>query len=74
MATGFITADDGNGNVQTFAVADYLVLFPSANIRTASADFDFSWGGVTMSFSNGNNYVLTPDVWAALQAISAPIS
>ena len=74
MATGFITADDGNGNVQTFSVSDYLVLFPTANIRTATSNFSFNWNGTTLSFQAGTNYVLTADQWAALQAISAPIS
>ena len=74
MATGYITAEDGTGNVQTMLVSDYLSLFPGANVRTCTSNFDFQWNGVTIQFIAGTNYVLTNDLWTVLQANGLPIS
>jgi hypothetical protein len=74
MATGYIIADDGTGNVQNMLVSDYLLLFPGANVRTCTSNFDFQWNNVTIEFVAGINYVLTPDLWTALQAAGLPIS
>ena len=70
----YITADDGTGNVQTMLVSDFLLLNPTANVRTPSASFSFYWNGVLIDFTFNTPVVLTADLWAALQAGGYPIS
>ena len=74
MVAQYITADDGTGNVQTMLVSDFLLLNPTANIRTPSASFSFQWNGVLTDYVFNQPVVLTADLWAALQAAGFPIS
>ena len=70
----YITADDGSGNVQTYLISDYQALFPSAIIKTPSANFSFNWNGVLTDYILGSPVVVTADLFAAMTAAGMPIA
>ena len=70
----YITADDGNGNVETFLVADYIASNPSALIKTPSDNFSFNYNGTLTSFVSGQMVVVTADQFAAMQIAGLPIA
>ena len=72
--SNYITADDGTGNVQQFLVSDYLLLFPSAIVKTPSANFSFAWNGVLTDYIYNQPVVVTADLFAAMTAAGAPIA
>lgn len=70
----YITSDDGNGNVETLLVSDYLLQYPAAIIKTPSANFSFSWNGVLTDYVSGQVVAVTSDQFAAMTAASMPIA
>lgn len=72
--SNYIITDDGTGNVQTMLIADYLLLFPAAVIKTPSANFSFAWNGVTTDYILGQPVVVAADQFAAMTAASLPIA
>lgn len=73
MAT-YINADDGAGNVQTFLLADFIALNPSAIIKTPSDNFSFTWNGVVTDYIYNQPVVVTADLFAAMTAAGLPIA
>ncbi len=75
MPALYITADDGTGNVQTMAITDYQAQNPGSNVRICSANFDFQYNGVTLSFQANTAYDMKdPTLWAQLVAQGLPIA
>lgn len=70
----YITADDANGNTQTYLLADFVAAFPAAPIRTPSANFAFNWNGVLSNYIAGQPAVVTADQFAAMTAAGQPIA
>lgn len=70
----YITADDGNGNVETFLLADYLAANPAALVKTPSDNFSFSFNGVVTDFVVGQPVVVTADQFTAMTAAGLPIA
>ena len=72
--TNALTADDAGGNVMP---AQPLADFKAQNstpVYTCSKDFQFSHNGVTVTILQGVPFAATPDLLAALTALSAPIT
>lgn len=72
--SNYITADDGTGNVQTMLVSDYMLLFPTALVKTPSNSFSFYWNGVLTDYVSNQPVVLTADLFSAMQAAGLPIA
>ena len=70
----YIIADDGLGNVQTFLVSDYQLLFPTAIIKTPTANFSFSWNNVLTDYLVGSPVVVTADLFTAMTTAGMPIA
>lgn len=70
----YITADDGNGNVQTLLVSDYLIQYPAAIMKTPSMNFSFTWNGVLTDYIAGQLVVVSADQFAAMTAAGMPIA
>ena len=70
----YITADDGNGNVETFLVADYIASNPGALVKTPTDNFAFNYNGTLTSFVAGQMVVVTADQFAAMTAAGLPIA
>ena len=70
----YITADDGNGNVETLLVSDYLLQYPSSLIKTPSANFSFAWNGVLTDYVAGQLVAVTADKFTAMTAAGMPIA
>ena len=70
----YITADDGNGNVETLLVSDYQLQYPAALIKTPSMNFSFAWNGVLTDYIAGQLVAVTADQFAAMTAAGLPIA
>ena len=70
----YIIADDGNGNVETYLLADYQAAYPSALIKTPSANFSFTWNGVITDYIAAQVCPVSSDQFAAMTAAGMPIA
>ena len=70
----FIIASDLTGNTQTFLLSDYVALFPTAIIKTPSANFSFTWNSVLTDYIYNQPVVVTADLFAAMTAAGLPIA
>ena len=70
----YIAADDGNGNVETYLLADYQAAYPTALIKTPSANFSFTWNSVITDYLANQIVAVTADQFAAMTAAGLPIA
>jgi hypothetical protein len=70
----YITADDGNGNIQSYLLSDFVAANPTAPIHTPSANFSFGWNGVISDYVANQAYLVPADLFAAMTAAGMPIT
>ncbi|QBP09367.1 hypothetical protein [Cupriavidus metallidurans] len=61
------------GSVAVDSTAQFDAQFPGTT-ATATAAFNFPYNGTILQYNQGDSFVVTPDLLAALTAAGAPIS
>ena len=70
----YITADDGNGNTETYLLADFQAANPGTPTHIPSANFSFTWNGVISDYVAGFYYVVASDQFTTMTAAGMPIT